>query len=41
LQNFAQEYRRRMAGEAFNDWFQTEMQVAQMNLRVGNEDGEE
>jgi hypothetical protein len=41
LQNFAQEYRRRMAGEAFNDWFQTEMQVAQMNLRVGNEDEEE
>lgn len=41
LPKFAEDYRRRMAGEAFNDWFQNEMQLAQMNLRVAGEEPEE
>jgi hypothetical protein len=41
LPGFIDEYRRRMAGEAFNDWFQNEMQLAQMTLRVGDDESPE
>lgn len=41
LPKFVDDYRRRMAGEAFNDWFQHEMQLAQMNLQVGGDDSVE
>ena len=41
LPKFADDYRRRMASQAFNDWFQNEMQLAQMNLRVGGDESVE
>ncbi|HTG45470.1 MAG TPA: hypothetical protein VK633_13165, partial [Verrucomicrobiae bacterium] len=32
LAQFSEELRRRSAGEAFNDWFAHEMQIAQLQL---------
>jgi hypothetical protein len=37
LAQFGQEYRRRMAGEASNDWYSKEMQAANLTLNTGNE----
>lgn len=37
LPQFAQEYRRRMAGEASSDWYSKELQAANLTLNFGNE----
>lgn len=38
LSQFAQDYRRRHAAEAFQDWFGKQMQLAQLNLNIGDEE---
>jgi len=40
LPRFAQEYRRRQAAEAFNDWFVKQQQEAQIALNTGRSESE-